>query len=76
MIQTIRVEPMADGWAVCQAAVENPQVFTSGAKAEDAARRLGASLSKAGATTEIRVYLRDGSLGGRFLCAAWNEAGR
>jgi hypothetical protein len=76
MVQVILVEPLAGGWAVGHTAVENRQLFASGAKAEDAARRLGASLSKAGAPSEIRVYLRDGSLAGRFLCPAWGEAER
>jgi hypothetical protein len=74
MIQVISVEPMADGWAVWQPAVENPQVFASGAKAEDAARRLGDSLSRTGTTAEIRVYLRDGVLAGRFVCTGWADA--
>jgi hypothetical protein len=70
MIQVISVEPLASGWALRQASVENPQVFTSGAKAEDAAMNLGARLAEAGRSTEIRVYLRDGTLGGRFVCPA------
>jgi len=74
MVQVISVEPLAGGWAVGHEAVENRQLFASGAKAEDAARRLGASLSRAGAPAEIRVYLRDGSMAGRFLCPAWGEA--
>ena len=53
-----------------QPAVENAQVFASGAKAEDAARFLGARLADAGRQTEIRVYLRGGHLAGRFVCAA------
>ncbi|MHB8529272.1 MAG: hypothetical protein ACYC8V_07145 [Caulobacteraceae bacterium] len=68
MFHVISVEPLAEGWAVRQPAVENPQVFASGAKAEDAARRLGARLSRAGAASEIRVYTRDGALAGRFVC--------
>ena len=70
MIQLIVVEPFAHGWAVRQPAVENAQVFASGAKAEDAARFLGARLAEAGEQTEIRVYLRGGALGGRFVCTA------
>ncbi len=70
MIHVISVEPLADGWAVSQPAIENPQVFASGAKAEDAARRLGERLSQAGAASEIRVYTRDGLLAGRYICAA------
>ena len=69
MIHVISVEPMAEGWAVSQPTIENPQVFASGAKAEDAARRLGESLRSAGASSEIRVYTRDGALAGRFICA-------
>ena len=74
MLQVISVEPLANGWAVRQAAVDNPQVFTSGAKAEDAALRLGARLAEAGDPTEIRIYLRDGALGGRFLYPAREDA--
>ncbi|MEO8926059.1 MAG: hypothetical protein ABI306_02750 [Caulobacteraceae bacterium] len=73
MVQVICVEPLAQGWALRQAAVDNPQVFASGAKAEDAALRLGARLAAAGDPTEIRIYLRDGALGGRFLCPARPE---
>ncbi|HEY5072291.1 MAG TPA: hypothetical protein VII63_09690 [Caulobacteraceae bacterium] len=69
MVEVIFVEPLAQGWAVRHASVENPQVFTSGAKAEDAARTLGARLARAGAASEIRVFLRDGSLAGRFACS-------
>ena len=70
MVRVIVVEPFADGWAVRQPTVDNSQVFVSGAKAEDAARRLGARLADAGLAAEIQVYLRDGALAGRFLCPA------
>ncbi len=68
MVYVISVEPIAAGWAVRQSAVANPQLFVSGAKAEDAARRLGERLSFAGQAAEIRVYTRDGALAGRFVC--------
>ena len=68
MVRVIVVEPFAQGWAVRQSAVDNSQLFVSGAKAEDAALRLGARLAGAGEPTEIQVYLRDGALAGRFLC--------
>jgi hypothetical protein len=32
--------------------------------------RLGARLANAGVPAEIQVYLRDGALAGRFVCAA------
>jgi hypothetical protein len=69
MIEVIYVEPLAEGWAVRHDSVENPQVFASGAKAEAAARSLGARLSSAGTAAEIRVVLRDGTLAGRFACS-------
>jgi len=71
MVRVIVVEPLAHGWAVRQPQVDNSQIFTSGAKAEDAAKRMGARLAGVGQATEIRVYLRDGALGGRFLCSAF-----
>jgi hypothetical protein len=70
MVRVIVVEPFAHGWAVRQPAIDNSQLFASGAKAEDAALRLGARLANAGEPTEIQVYLRDGALAGRFLCPA------
>jgi hypothetical protein len=70
MISTIYVEPLADGWAVRQDEVDNPQVFTSGAKAEDAALRLAERLARAGKPSEVVVYLRNGAMAGRFACPA------
>lgn len=70
MVRVIVVEPFAHGWAVKQPSIDNSQLFVSGAKAEDAARRLGARLADAGLPSEIRVYLRNGSLAGKFVCAA------
>jgi hypothetical protein len=66
----IVVEPLAQGWAVRHEEGGVSQVFRSGAKAEAAAHRLGARLALAGIAAEIRVYLRDGVLGGRFVCPA------
>jgi hypothetical protein len=68
MVRVIVVEPFAHGWAVRQSSVDNSQVFASGAKAEDAAMRLGARLADAGQPAEIQVYVRGGALAGRFLC--------
>ena len=67
MVKVISVEPLAQGWALHEPTIDNPQVFASGAKAEDAALRLGARLAAAGAAAEIRA------LGGRFLCPAGQE---
>jgi acetylornithine/succinyldiaminopimelate/putrescine aminotransferase len=70
MINVITIEPCANGWAVLQDGVANPQVFTSGARAEEAALRLARRLADAGRSSEVVVYLRDGALGGRFVCPA------
>ncbi len=70
MVSIIIVEPFAEGWAVTQPTVANPQIFSSGAKAEDAAIRLGACLAEAGQSAEIQVYMRGGALAGKFLCPA------
>lgn len=70
MTSTIYVEPLAHGWAVRQDEVDNPQVFASGAKAEDAALRLAERLARAGRSSEVVVYLRNGALAGRFACPA------
>ena len=70
MIQVINVEPLGQGWAVRQGSADKPQVFTSGAKAEDAALSLGARLAATGLAAEIRVYLRGGALGGRYVYPA------
>ena len=68
MTHVISIEPVQGGWAVRQPGVENALLFASGAKAEAAARSLGERLSNAGQPGEIRVFLRDGALAGRFLC--------
>ena len=70
MPHVIRVEPMADGWAVRHGYVENPQVFASGAAAETAAMNLGARIAGAGRMAEVRIILRDGREAGRFVCRA------
>jgi hypothetical protein len=70
MIQVIHVEPLGQGWAVRHEPAAPPQVFASGAKAEDAALSLGARLAEAGRSSEIRIYLRGGALGGRYVYPA------
>jgi acetylornithine/succinyldiaminopimelate/putrescine aminotransferase len=70
MTNVITVEPCANGWAVLQDGVANAQIFSSGAKAEEAALRLARRLADAGRSSEVLVYLRDGAVGGRFACPA------
>lgn len=69
MVQEISVTPaMGGGWTVRHEGDIEPTLFLSGAKAEDAARRLAEAMADAGQPTEIRIILRDGSLAGRFIC--------
>jgi hypothetical protein len=57
------------GWRVQGDTVEDGMMFLSGAEAETAARLLAQRYSDAGQATEIEVYLRDGSLAGRYVSA-------
>jgi len=69
MVQVITVVPTQGGWTVQHDLADNPMMFRSGAKAEAAARDLGDAIAQKGRAAEIHIYLRDGSLGGRFVCA-------
>jgi hypothetical protein len=68
MVQEISVTPAQGGWTVRHEGDIEPTVFLSGARAEDAARRLAEAMADAGHPAEIRIVLRDGSLAGRFIC--------
>jgi hypothetical protein len=67
MNRTIAVQPAGDGWSVTSDAFDSAMMFHSGAKAEAAARRLAETLARSGENSEIRIYLRDGHLAGRFV---------
>jgi hypothetical protein len=41
--------------------------FTTGARAEAAARNLASRSAREGRDAEVRIYLRDGSLAGAFV---------
>jgi hypothetical protein len=69
-VNQIRIEPLGEGWAVRQDLTANLQMFSSGARAEDAAMVLAKRLALAGQASEISVFLRNGTLAGRFACPA------
>jgi hypothetical protein len=69
-IDLITVKPGPGGWQVCCDERGHHQAFASGATAEAAARQLGAAIARGGQAAEIRIFLRDGSLAGCFVCAA------
>ena len=68
MVQTITVAPSAKGWAVKAEAFDSEMFFRSGACAEAAARSLGTKIATTGAPVQIQIFLRDGTLGGRYVC--------
>ena len=63
----ISITAVQDGWSVQGDTLENGMMFLSGAEAEIAARRLARRYTDAGRPTEIEVFLRDGSLAGRYV---------
>lgn len=69
MVHVISVNAAEGGWSVRSSTADNEMMFLSGAKAEFAARRLGEKLAAEGQAAEICIFLRDGTLAGRFVCA-------
>jgi hypothetical protein len=74
MTFTICIRAAQDGWSVQGDTLENGMMFLSGAEAEMAARSLARRYSDAGQPTEIEVFLRDGSLAGRYVSVPDLEA--
>lgn len=70
MALQISVSPVGDGWSVRSDAFDNPLIFEGGGRAEAAARSLAERFAEAGRATEVRIFLRDGALAGRFLHSA------
>jgi hypothetical protein len=68
MTRQIVVRPALHGWAVHIEGDAVALAFTTGARAEAAAREIAGRFADAGEPVELRVYLRDGALAGRFLC--------
>lgn len=68
MKHTIDVKPFEDCWVVVENHSPASGPIASGAAAEWAARRLGEARADSGEWAEIRIYLRDGTLAGCFLC--------
>lgn len=66
-MRVIAVTALPDGWKLTIDDISNDLIFRSGREAERAARRLADRLARAGIWSEIRLYLKDGSLAARFL---------
>ena len=69
-MRIIDVRPLGQGWTVRGEQIDNDLVFRSGRAAEQAARHLAHRLAKVGIPSEVRIHLRDGTLGGRFFTPA------
>jgi hypothetical protein len=63
----ISITAAQSGWRVQGDTLENGMMFLSGAEAESAARQLAQRYAAAGQVTEIEVFLRDGTLAGRYV---------
>ena len=68
MTEAIIVAPDRDGWVVSHQSTGQQQKFASGQTAEAMARQWAGALAAEGRITEVVIYLRDGSLAGRFVC--------
>jgi hypothetical protein len=67
-MEAIRVKPsVGGGWMLEVDGVQNSQHFRTGAQAEMAAKALAGRLSEAGQGSEIVIFLRDGTVAGRFF---------
>ncbi len=67
MALLIDVTPAEDGWAVHADTLPSDLTFDRGSHAEAAARALATRYAKAGHGAEVRIFLKDGALAGRFL---------
>ena len=67
MVRVISVRPRGAGWTVTDEAAGTEESFAGGSQAELAARdRLEVS-AREGHAVELWIYLRDGSVAGRFV---------
>jgi len=67
MQNLVSVRPDGASWLVESDVPGFPRSFRSGARAEEAAIQHAESLAANGEPAEVRLFLRDGSLAGRFL---------
>ncbi|PVM93628.1 hypothetical protein DDF67_02760 [Caulobacter endophyticus] len=74
MLCSVFVEPSQDGWIVRGDFTESPLAFTTGARAEQAARELSHRLAEAGEPVVLDIRLRNGSRAGRFLFPPYGGA--
>ena len=66
MALIISVAPAGEGWAVRSDLLDNELTFEQGGRAEAAARALADRYAQSGRSAEVRIFLRDRTLAGRF----------
>ena len=62
MDHIITIAAVEGGWNVQSNLFDNEMLFLNGGRAEYAARRLASRAEEEGLPTELRFYLRDGTL--------------
>ena len=67
-MQTLSVRPFEGSWSLTADFFDNEMLFASGQRAEDAARTLGRKVADTGEPVQIEIWIRDGTLAGRFVC--------
>ena len=67
MALLISVAPEGDRWTVHSEALDEDLTFERGGRAEAAAQALAGRYAQAGRAAEVRIFLRDGALAGRFV---------
>lgn len=67
MALIISVVPANDGWAIQSDGLPGDLSFTRGGEAEATARALAERHARSGSAAEVRIFLRDGALAGRFV---------
>ena len=74
MSHLIIVIPDERGWIVRSDAFSADMAFQSGAQAETNARQIAKQFAASGEAAELQVFLRDGSLAGRYAYGASRAA--
>lgn len=73
MALLIDVSHAGDGWTVHADTLDRDLTFDRGSQAEAAARALASRYATAGHGAEVRIFLKDGALAGRFLHPAGRQ---
>ena len=76
MALIVSVVPAGEGWAIRSDVLDADLQFEQGGRAEAAARALADRYAQSGRSAEVRIFLRDRTLAGRFAhpAAATSEA--